>query len=83
MSSNKLPKQIDRIRVNHVYQLTNEVRVARGGGLDPVSLPPGHMVHVLWASKRWAECETIFSEIGAAPVNLKFRVPVQVLEDVT
>jgi hypothetical protein len=86
MSSNKLPKPPVRIKANGVYQLTDPVGVARGGGLNPelnVTVPAGRLVNVLWASKRWAEVETVYEEMGYAPVVLKFRIPTNVLEDVT
>jgi hypothetical protein len=83
MSSNKLPKLPVRIKANGVYQLTNPVGVGRGFPLEPVTLPAGRLVNVLWASKRWAEVETIWEELGYAPVVLKFRIPTNVLEDVT
>lgn len=58
MSATKLPKPTIRPVAEQVYQLSATVNVNSPKG--SVDLPPGHLVKVLWASKRWAEVETLY-----------------------
>jgi len=81
-STKKLPKPSRRWVAEEVAQLSAEVRVARPDG--GITFPKGHLVSVIWSSKRWAEVETLYREPITEPQeNVKFRIPTNALEDVT